>query len=101
MVKIHDFIESTENKYETEVGEDGIMLSSGEKQKIALARAVLKDTPILLLDEVTKSIDKDSREAIFEVIEKLKDQKTVVIVTHNSSEIDLNSNIIYLESGKE
>ena len=101
LVKIHDFIESTENKYETEVGEDGIMLSSGEKQKIALARAVLKDTPILLLDEVTKSIDKDSREAIFEVIEKLKNEKTIVIVTHNSSEIDLNSNIIYLESGNE
>lgn len=101
LVKIHEFIEGTADKYGTQVGEDGIMLSSGEKQKIALARAVLKDTPIMLLDEVTKSIDKDSREAIFDVIDKLKNEKTIVIVTHNSSEIDLNSNIVYIEPLKE
>jgi ABC-type bacteriocin/lantibiotic exporter with double-glycine peptidase domain len=97
LVKIHDFIESTPKKYATQVGEDGLMLSSGEKQKIALARAVLKNSPIILLDEVTKSIDKDSREAINKVIDKLKMDKTVIIVTHNSREIDINSNIIYLE----
>jgi len=73
------------------------MLSSGEKQKIALARAVLKNSPIILLDEVTKSIDKDSREAINKVIDELKMDKTVIIVTHNSKEIDINSNIIYVE----
>jgi len=97
LVKIHDFIESTPKKYATQVGEDGLMLSSGEKQKIALARAVLKNSPIILLDEVTKSIDKDSREAINKVIDELKMDKTVIIVTHNSKEIDINSNIIYLE----
>ena len=97
LVKIHDFIESTPKKYATQVGEDGLMLSSGEKQKIALARAVLKNSPIILLDEVTKSIDKDSREAINKVIDELKMDKTVIIVTHNSREIDINSNIIYLE----
>jgi len=97
LVKIHDFIESTPKKYATQVGEDGLMLSSGEKQKIALARAVLKNSPIILLDEVTKSIDKDSREAINRVIDELKMDKTVIIVTHNSKEIDINSNIIYLE----
>ena len=87
LVKIHEFIESTPKKYETPVGEQGITLSSGEKQKIALARAVLKDSPIILLDEVTRSIDADSREAILGVIDNLKNDKTVVIVTHNSSEI--------------
>ena len=99
LVKIHDFIENTPEKYDTKVGEDGLMLSSGEKQKIALARAVLKDSPIILLDEVTKSIDADSREAINEVINSLKNEKTIIIVTHNASEIDPSGNIVYLGMG--
>lgn len=97
LVKIHDFVERTPEKYNTNVGEDGLMLSSGEKQKIALARAVLKNSPIILLDEVTKSVDADSREAINEVINGLKNEKTIIIVTHNASEIDAYSNIVYLE----
>lgn len=97
LVKIHDFIESTPLKYETQVGEEGIMLSSGEKQKIALARAVLKNSPILLLDEVTRSIDADSRDAIHAVINDLKSDKTIIVVTHNAHEIESNSNIIELE----
>ena len=101
LVKVHDFIESTANKYDTEVGENGLMLSSGEKQKIALARAILKDSPIILLDEVTKSIDKDSRDAINEVIMNLMTEKTVIIVTHNSNEININSNIIRLDEDGE
>ena len=101
LVKIHEFIESTPNKYDTEVGEDGLMLSSGEKQKIALARAVLKNSSIILLDEVTKSIDKDSKESINQVIDELKTDKTIIIVTHNSNEIDFESNIIYLEPDDE
>jgi len=101
LVKVHDFIESTANKYDTEVGENGLMLSSGEKQKIALARAILKDSPIILLDEVTKSIDKDSREAINEVIMNLMVNKTVIIVTHNSNEININSNIIHLDEDRK
>jgi ATP-binding cassette subfamily B protein/subfamily B ATP-binding cassette protein MsbA len=72
-------------------------LSSGEKQKIALARAVLKDSPIILLDEVTKSIDADSREAINEVINSLKNEKTMVIVTHNAHEIHEEGHVVYME----
>ncbi len=101
LVKIHEFIESTPKKYETQVGEDGIMLSSGEKQKIALARAVLKNSPIILLDEVTKSVDQDSRKAINNVINDLKTDKTVIIVTHNITEVHDNSNIIYLKHEDE
>nr|WP_319373875.1 ABC transporter ATP-binding protein [uncultured Methanobacterium sp.] len=97
LVKIHDFIESTPLKYETQVGEEGIMLSSGEKQKIALARAVLKNSPILLLDEVTRSIDADSRDAIHAVINDLKSDKTIIVVTHNANEIESDSNIIKLK----
>lgn len=96
MVKIHEFIEKTPEKYDTPVGEEGLMLSSGEKQKIALARAVLKDSPIILLDEVTKSIDFESKEAINEVINNLKNEKTIIIVTHNAEEIDNSGNLIYI-----
>jgi ATP-binding cassette subfamily B protein/subfamily B ATP-binding cassette protein MsbA len=83
-------------KYDTKVGESGILLSSGEKQKIALARAILKNSPIILLDEVTKSIDEESRKAINQVINKLKKDKTIIIVTHNNNEINYDNNIIYL-----
>ncbi len=95
-VKIHEFIENTPKKYDTLVGEEGIRLSSGEKQKIALARAVLKDSPIILLDEVTKSIDKDSRKTINQVISQLKEDKTIIIVSHNIEDIDYDGNVIYL-----
>ena len=76
--------------------EGGLRLSSGEKQKIVLARAILKDSPIILLDEVTKSIDVESRRSINEVIKSLKDEKTLIIITHNANEIESGSNIIYL-----
>ena len=97
LVKAHDFIISLHQGYETMVGEDGLKLSSGEKQKIALARAVLKDSPIVLLDEVTKSIDAESRMSISEVINNLKNEKTIIIITHNTNEIEQGSNIVYLE----
>jgi ABC-type bacteriocin/lantibiotic exporter with double-glycine peptidase domain len=95
LVKIDEFINKTPNKYNTIIGEDGVSLSSGEKQKIALARALLKNSPILLLDEVTKSIDIDSRKSINDVINKLEN-KTIIIITHNATEIDKNNNIIKL-----
>ncbi len=97
LVNIHEFIKNLPDGYETQVGENGIMLSSGEKQKIALARAILKNSSIILLDEVTKSIDTESRESINQVINELKDEKTIIIVTHNLNEIEPESNIVYLE----
>ncbi len=96
MVKLHEFVLSTPQKYDTPVGEGGLMLSSGEKQKIALARAVLKNSPIILLDEVTKSIDVDSREAINQIISLLKNEKTLVIVTHHQKDRVAEGNVIYL-----
>lgn len=98
-VRVHEFIKSLPRGYETMVGENGLKLSSGEKQKIALARAVLKNSPIILLDEVTKSIDRESKKAINEVIKNLSIKKTVIIITHSESEIHYNSNIIYIENG--
>jgi len=97
MVNIHEFIKNLPDGYETKIGESGVILSSGEKQKIALARAILKNSAIILLDEVTKSIDSESRESINKAIYDLKNEKTIIIVTHNSNEIKPNSNIVYLK----
>jgi len=97
LVNIHKFIENLPNGYETQIGESGITLSSGEKQKIALARAILKNSAIILLDEVTKSIDSESRESINKAINNLKKEKTIIIVTHNFNEIEHDSNIVYLQ----
>ena len=96
LARVHEFIMSLPQGYETEVGEAGLKLSSGEKQKIALSRSILKNTSIILLDEVTKSIDAESRRSINESIDNLKNEKTIIIVTHDMSEIGDESNIIYL-----
>lgn len=80
----HEFIEDV--GYETPVGESGFKLSSGEQQRIALARAILKDAPIMLLDEVTKPIDPESKQAILSSIRSLKD-KTIIYITHDMGEV--------------
>ena len=98
LVRVHELITSLPHGYETRVGEDGLKLSSGEKQKIALARTVLKNSPIILLDEVTKSIDVESRRSINKVIKSLNNEKTIIIITHNSNEIEHGSNIVDLDS---
>jgi ABC-type multidrug transport system fused ATPase/permease subunit len=100
-VGVHGFIISLPNRYDTQIGEGGLKLSSGEKQKIALARAILKNSPIVLLDEVTKSIDVDSRRSINEVINELKNDKTIIIVTHYLNEVEKGSNKIYLGHGNQ
>ncbi|CVK32252.1 ABC transporter ATP-binding protein [Methanoculleus bourgensis] len=85
--KIHDFIVRLPNGYNSLVGEDGLALSGGERQKISLARAILKDSPIILLDEVTSPIDKESRDCIYNVLRELSSGKIIIIATHDCSEI--------------
>jgi ATP-binding cassette subfamily B protein/subfamily B ATP-binding cassette protein MsbA len=96
LARVDEFITGLPKGYETTVGEAGLKLSSGEKQKITLARAILKNTPILLLDEVTKSIDAESRRSIHNTIKSLKGEKTIIIVTHDPHEIDYKGNVISL-----
>lgn len=85
-VKIHNFIMSLPNQYNTIINEDGLNLSSGEKQKIALARVLLRNPKILLLDEVTGSIDKKSRIEIHECLRSFKEEKTVIVINHDFNE---------------
>ena len=100
MAMCTDFINKLENKFETKIGENGIKLSGGEKQRLSIARAFLKNSKIILLDEATSSLDSETEEKIQKALEKLISNKTTIVIAHRLSTI-LNSNIIYvLDKGK-
>ena len=90
-----DFINNLSKKYETLIGENGVKLSGGEKQRLSIARAFLKDSKIILLDEATSSLDSAIEEKIQKAIEKLTTNKTTIVIAHRLSTI-LNSNQIYV-----
>ncbi|MFX0547744.1 ABC transporter ATP-binding protein [Hathewaya histolytica] len=95
----HEFIEKLENKYDTIVGEGGSTLSGGEKQRISIARAILKDAPIVLLDEATASLDADNELEIRKAIKKLTLKKTVIVIAHRLNTIKDADQIIVLNEG--
>ena len=95
-----EFINNLENGFETKIGENGVKLSGGEKQRLSIARAFLKKSKIILLDEATSSLDSDTEEKIQKAIEELIHNKTTIVIAHRLSTI-LNSDKIYImEKGK-
>lgn len=96
----HDFIMSLPDKYDTIVGEGGSTLSGGEKQRISIARALLKDAPIVLLDEATASLDSENEVLIQQAISSLVESKTVIIIAHRLQSIFNADQILVLKDGQ-
>jgi ATP-binding cassette subfamily B protein len=96
----YDFIMNTPEGFNTYVGERGIKLSGGERQRIAIARAILKDAPILILDEATSSLDSESEALIQDALARLMEGKTVIAIAHRLSTVMKMDRIIVIEDGK-
>lgn len=96
----HEFIKRFEKGYESEIGERGLKLSGGQKQRIAIARALLKDAPILVLDEATSSLDNKSEQLVQEALQRLMENRTTIIIAHRLTTIQKVDQIITILDGK-
>ena len=96
----HDFIMGTEHGYQTNIGDKGVKLSGGQRQRICIARAVLRNPPIMLLDEATSALDTESERMVQDALNNLMKNRTSLVIAHRLSTIQNADLIIVLENGK-
>ena len=96
----HDFISALTEGYDTVVGEGGATLSGGERQRISLARAFLKNVPILLLDEPTASLDADNEAMVQKALDEISKERTVIMIAHRLKTVRGAEQILVLQNGK-
>lgn len=95
----HDFILSLPDGYDTKIGEGGASLSGGERQRISIARAIIKDAPIIILDEATANVDPENEEALMQAIQALTCDKTIIMIAHRLKTVEHADQILVLDKG--
>jgi len=95
----HDFIVALPNGYDTDIGQRGVKLSGGQKQRLSIARVFLKNPPVIIFDEATSALDNESEKAIKEALEKLTDNRTMLVIAHRLSTVRNAQRIVVLSNG--
>ena len=96
----HDFIMSLPDGYDTMIGEGGATISGGEKQRISIARAIMKDAPVIILDEATANVDPENEKELTEAIENLTKEKTIIMIAHRLKTVRNADQIVEIDKGK-
>jgi ATP-binding cassette subfamily B protein len=98
--RCHDFIMSLPDGYETVIGEGGASISGGEKQRISIARAIMKNSPVIILDEATANVDPENEAELTQAIEELTKDKTIIMIAHRLKTVRNADQILVLDNGK-
>ena len=100
LANVHEFIDSIPDRYDTAVGERGMQLSGGQRQRIAIARAMLKDAPVLILDEATSHLDAVNEQQIREALGRLQQGRTTLVIAHRLSTVRDADHIVVMDEGR-